>query len=552
MLKIQRPLCTELTFRLTHDISPDLYCDEDDHDLDQVSREQFIFSCLTKKRESFPDKKVAIMDKLSDTLTERKKSSLINVKLPSSETVEKAEAENLIQECVKEKLNKTSEKEKKLEIVKSPLDVKQKTIEQLHNSINVQYHCKQDSAPTKPSGSEKYEPELKKSPREDQHSRPHQSTVPKATIAKTVRKPRKLPEIPNKSPDGESSSGNPVNAKCLADELQEALVRDSRPNSTDDDDDVFYPTPSEGKSSPSSKVYPKFSCKFLEELKLINFNSVSKNTRPYTSSNNVYLEEDSTADSQRHLSVATSSRRRRNSSGGDGSKRKSTSSVASSNYTDLEVTHRGMHRFIPRHKDEISVEIGDPIHVFSEADDLWCEGVNLRTFHRGIFPSMYATDLQFLEDDSETDGTSHFNMRFLGSVEVNEHKGDAVLCQAINKIALSRRSAKCSTPPPLCTVEVSQYGIRMFDKSKSGHESESDAYTHFFALKNISFCGFHPRNERYFGFITKHPKAYRFACHVFLGEKSTRSVSEALGNAFKRFYQEYMAFTHPTEDIYME
>ena len=34
---------------------------------------------------------------------------------------------------------------------------------------------------------------------------------------------------------------------------------------------------------------------------------------------------------------------------------------------------------------------------------------------------------------------------------------------------------------------------------------------------------------RYFGFITKHPDQYRYACHVFLGEKSTRSVSEALG-----------------------
>lgn len=516
---------------LTHDISPDLYCDEDDHDLDQVSREQFIFSCLSKKCESLiPDKKVALID----SITERKKSSLINVKVPLTETTEKAEADHLIQEC--------SEK------LKSPLDVKQKTIEQLNNAINVQYHCKQDNGPT--DSPDKHQQEQKKTPNEDPNPRPHPPVVPKANIAKPVRKPRKLPDIPNKSQDGESSSSGPVNAKCLADELQEALVRDSRPNSTDEDDEVFYPTPSEDKTSP--KMYPKFSCKFLEELKLINFNSVSKNTRPYTSSNNVYLEEDSTTDSQRHLSVATSSRRRRNSSGGDGSKRKSTSSVASSNYTDLEVTHRGMHRFMPRHKDEIAVEIGDPIHVFSEADDLWCEGVNLRTFHRGIFPSMYATDLQFLEDDSETDGTSHFNMRFLGSVEVNEHKGDTVLCQAINKIALSRRSAKCSTPPPLCTVEVSQYGIRMFDKSKSGHESESDAYTHFFALKNISFCGFHPRNERYFGFITKHPKAYRFACHVFLGEKSTRSVSEALGNAFKRFYQEYMAFTHPTEDIYME
>ena len=40
----------------------------------------------------------------------------------------------------------------------------------------------------------------------------------------------------------------------------------------------------------------------------------------------------------------------------------------------LEATHRGLYRFIPRHHDEIDLEIGDPIYVQKEADDLWCEG----------------------------------------------------------------------------------------------------------------------------------------------------------------------------------
>lgn len=42
---------------------------------------------------------------------------------------------------------------------------------------------------------------------------------------------------------------------------------------------------------------------------------------------------------------------------------------------ELEVTHRGLHRFIPRHKDEMNIGIGDPIHVIKECDDLWCEGM---------------------------------------------------------------------------------------------------------------------------------------------------------------------------------
>lgn len=42
----------------------------------------------------------------------------------------------------------------------------------------------------------------------------------------------------------------------------------------------------------------------------------------------------------------------------------------------LEATHRGLHKFNPRHLDEIEVEIGDPIYVQKEADDLWCEGMD--------------------------------------------------------------------------------------------------------------------------------------------------------------------------------
>ncbi|KAJ8315687.1 hypothetical protein KUTeg_007837 [Tegillarca granosa] len=528
MLKIQRPLCPDLTFRLTHDISPDSLPDDEDDIDSELLKEQFILNCLSQAKQR--------QDSFSDRVKEKQIHEI---------------------ERISEKL--------------SPFEIKQKTLEQLNNVINVQYHGKTDSGSrnidlniyNNVNTESKYSQEEK--PDDQSHftfPAQNRSTSPicssnsdsKPNETKTPRRPRKLPEIPKKHALSRSSSNtNIVNEKCLAEELQEALTQDV-PVVEDDDDNVFLPnTPCQAQKGKSNKVYPKFSGRFLEELKNLQFNAVSKNTRPYLNSDNIYLEEDSTNDKQ-HLAIPTMSGngRRDSNSDGEGSRRKSSSSFPATNFQDLEVTHRGMHRFIPRHKDEIAIEIGDPVHVFKLADDLWCEGVNLRTGKQGVFPSMYATDLDFLEEDTETDqdGCSKFNLRFLGSVEVNYHKGDDVLVQAINKVALTRRSAKCSTAPPICNVEISQYGIRMLDKSKVGHES--DAFTHFFALKNISFCGYHPRNERYFAFITKHPKEYRFACHVFLGERSTRTVSEALGNAFKRFYQEYMAFTHQTEDIYIE
>ena len=70
------------------------------------------------------------------------------------------------------------------------------------------------------------------------------------------------------------------------------------------------------------KVYPKYSGNFLEDLKNVKFNSVSKNTRAYLNSDNMYLKEDSTEadgcdNSSAHASVS-SGRGRKGSNGGEG------------------------------------------------------------------------------------------------------------------------------------------------------------------------------------------------------------------------------------------
>lgn len=255
----------------------------------------------------------------------------------------------------------------------------------------------------------------------------------------------------------------------------------------------------------------------------------------------------------------------------------SSSSTYSGDLEDLNATHRGCHKFIPRHANELFIEIGDPIYVELEADDLWCEGVNMRTGKKGIFPAVYATDLDFLEGDDGSGRPSKFTLKFLGSVKMSQHTGTEALCQAIHKVAAGRRATMSTNPPPTVCLEVNEYGLKITEKEKKSEENDhspkkgvamsvkerlahilnkgkqaQSRCDHFFNLKNVSFCGYHPRNEKYFAFVTKHPLDMRFACHVLLGHKSTKSVAEAVGTAFKRFYQEYMAFVHPTEDIYLE
>ncbi|ALC43584.1 Aplip1 [Drosophila busckii] len=218
----------------------------------------------------------------------------------------------------------------------------------------------------------------------------------------------------------------------------------------------------------------------------------------------------------------------------------------------LEATHRGLHKFVPRHHDEIELEIGDAVYVQKEAEDLWCEGVNLRTGRQGIFPSAYAVDLDYNEFDPTVQlvKKERYLLGYLGSVETLAHKGTGVVCQAVRKIVGEYGN---SPTGQTCILEVSDQGLRMVDRSSPNNKKEKKpCIDYFYSLKNVSFCAFHPRDHRFIGFITKHPTVQRFACHVFKGSESTRPVAEAVGRAFQRFYQKFIETAYPIEDIYIE
>lgn len=125
---------------------------------------------------------------------------------------------------------------------------------------------------------------------------------------------------PNRGPDVK-----PINERCLADELQEALLRG-------DNDDVFLPE----QPPKQEKVYPKFSKQYLDELKNGCFNSVSGNTAPCLSSDNVYLSEDSVPDTRPRLRSSFMSKDARHLSGDSGR----SFSTDSSSDADVEAPNR--------------------------------------------------------------------------------------------------------------------------------------------------------------------------------------------------------------------
>ncbi|XP_059421261.1 C-Jun-amino-terminal kinase-interacting protein 2-like isoform X2 [Carassius carassius] len=232
------------------------------------------------------------------------------------------------------------------------------------------------------------------------------------------------------------------------------------------------------------------------------------------------------------------------------------------NGEERDQTHRAVFRFIPRHADELELDVDDPLFVEEEEDDYWYRGYNMRTGARGIFPAYYAHEVVGQTKDlcvsiamkRNPAWMESFRVQFLGSVEVPYHQGNGILCAAMQKIAMARKRTVHLHPPSICELEISLQGVKLVMSLDDEYDlsGEFDRCSHFFQMKNISFCGCHPKNNCYFGFITKHPMLNRFACHVFVSQDAMRHVAECVGRAFQEYYQEHLEYACPTEDIYLE
>uniref|UniRef100_A0A3P8RYG1 Mitogen-activated protein kinase 8 interacting protein 2 n=1 Tax=Amphiprion percula TaxID=161767 RepID=A0A3P8RYG1_AMPPE len=225
------------------------------------------------------------------------------------------------------------------------------------------------------------------------------------------------------------------------------------------------------------------------------------------------------------------------------------------NGEERDQTHRAVYRFIPRHADELELDVDDPLYVEEEEDDYWYRGYNMRTGERGIFPAFYAHEVigqskELLGMKRNPAWMETFSVQFLGSVEVPYHQGNGILCAAMQKIAISRKRTVHVRPPSLCELEISLQGVKLI----MSLEDEYDTLDEVNKQINQMIPSHHPLPScyHYFGFITKHPMLNRFACHVFVSQESMRPVAECVGRAFQEYYQEHLEYACPTEDIYLE
>ncbi|KAJ8381463.1 hypothetical protein SKAU_G00022410 [Synaphobranchus kaupii] len=207
------------------------------------------------------------------------------------------------------------------------------------------------------------------------------------------------------------------------------------------------------------------------------------------------------------------------------------------NGEERDQTHRAVFRFIPRHADELELDVDDPLFVEEEEDDYWYRGYNMRTGERGIFPAYYAHEVvgqvkELAGTKRNTAWMESFSVQFLGSVEVPYHQGNGILCAAMQKIAIARKQTVHLRPSAICDLEISLQGVKLVMSldDEFGSVDEFDRCSHFFQMKNISFCGCHPQEQL----------------------ESMRRVAECVGRAFQEYYQEHLEYACPTEDIYLE
>ncbi|VDP14114.1 unnamed protein product [Soboliphyme baturini] len=142
----------------------------------------------------------------------------------------------------------------------------------------------------------------------------------------------------------------------------------------------------------------------------------------------------------------------------------------------LQTTHRVIYRFVPRHPDELALEIVTPPSRHSLPSlqtTRFCLGMNLRSNEAGIFPAAHVFEIDLSESfDIPRDlGTlmmnekATFGLTYLGSLEVTHHKGNDVLVQAINKVLDMYQNKEDTLVPMKVLLDISYRGIHLIDKS---------------------------------------------------------------------------------------
>ncbi|XP_053377030.1 DCC-interacting protein 13-alpha-like isoform X2 [Mercenaria mercenaria] len=125
-----------------------------------------------------------------------------------------------------------------------------------------------------------------------------------------------------------------------------------------------------------------------------------------------------------------------------------------------------------------------------------------------------------------------FLVRFLGSMEVKQDRGEKLVHETIRQIMAARAIHNVFKMTESRMI-VSSECMRLIEPSNNTVRVQ-------FALEDISYWAAHHENNRLFGFITRNKGEGSYACHVFECNVSAAEICNAIGTATKMAFHALM------------
>ncbi|XP_073414306.1 PTB domain-containing engulfment adapter protein 1 isoform X5 [Dendrobates tinctorius] len=127
-----------------------------------------------------------------------------------------------------------------------------------------------------------------------------------------------------------------------------------------------------------------------------------------------------------------------------------------------------------------------------------------------------------------------YNVKFLGSTEVELPKGTEVVRDAVRKLKFARHIKKSEgQKTPKVELQISIYGVKIL-------EPKTKEVLHNCQLHRISFCADDKTDKRIFTFICKDSESNKHLCYVFDSEKCAEEITLTIGQAFDLAYRKFL------------
>ncbi|XP_033099577.1 cell death protein 6-like isoform X3 [Anneissia japonica] len=145
--------------------------------------------------------------------------------------------------------------------------------------------------------------------------------------------------------------------------------------------------------------------------------------------------------------------------------------------------------------------------------------------------------------DTLTKGHVVYNVKFLGSTEVERAKGADLVKESVKKLKFNRHVKRSEgLKPRKVELTISADGVALQDRA-----TREKLYT--YPLHRISYCADDKSDKRICAFIAKEPGSDKHICFVLDSEKCAEEITLTVGQAFDLAYKKFLDTSSKESDL---